>query len=123
MSAPKTILMVEDDSALRELIVDALEAIGYRVLPAADGHAALQLLSSGPVAPDAIFSDVSMPNGMSGIDLAIEATRMRPGLRVVLASGYAPSQLPPMPPEVSFLPKPYRLPQVLELLERPGAAG
>ena len=66
---------------------------------------------------DFIFSDVSMPNGVSGIDLAAHSARLQPEARVILASGYARAQLPPLPDNVTFLPKPYRLPQLLGVLE------
>ena len=56
-----------------------------------------------------LFTDVVMPKGMSGVDLFREARRIRPGLRVLLASGYARGQLPTIPEGCDFIPKPYRV--------------
>lgn len=117
MSAALAVLIVDDEAMLRDVVVEALQGLGYNVLVAMDGPGALDILR-GPAHIDAIFSDVSMPNGMSGIDLAEAAYRIRPGIRVILASGFAKGQLPPLPKEVTFLPKPYRIGQLLESLQQ-----
>lgn len=117
MSSEPVVLLVEDNESLRDLMRDALPDFGYRVVTVGDGCQALSLLESGEQF-DFIFSDVSMPNGVSGIDLAGHSARLQPGARVILASGYARAQLPPLPENVTFLPKPYRLPQLLGVLER-----
>ena len=57
-----------------------------------------------------------MPNGISGIELARRAVEAQPKLKVLLASGFARGQLPDLPTQVAFLPKPYRIPQLLEML-------
>lgn len=114
MSTAPSILLVEDETLLRTMVSEALEDLGYRVMPAADGRAALELLA-GPEHIDILFSDITMPNGVSGVDVAEHAARLRPGVRVVLASGYAKGQLPPLPPGIEFLQKPYRVPQLVEL--------
>jgi len=117
MSADPLVLMVEDNESLRELMRDALPDFGFRVVTADDGCQALAMLESG-VRFDFIFSDVSMPNGVSGIELAGHSARLLPQARVILASGYARAQLPPLPDNVTFLPKPYRLPQLIDVLQR-----
>jgi PAS domain S-box-containing protein len=83
----ETILAVDDESALLELAREALEALGYRVLTATDGSQALQLLDENPTI-DLLFSDVVMPGGINGYELAEEATSRRPELKVLLTSGY-----------------------------------
>lgn len=120
MSADPLVLMVEDNESLRELMRDALPDFGFRVVTADDGCQALAMLESG-VHFDFIFSDVSMPNGVSGIELAGHSARLLPHAQVILASGYARAQLPPLPDNVTFLPKPYRLPQLIDVLQRTGA--
>lgn len=104
--------MVEDDATLRRLISGALVEMGHDVLVAANGPEALELLRSDtPI--DVVFSDVSMPHGMSGIELIEHATKLQPQARCILASGYAKAQLPPLPERVLFLAKPYRIPQLM----------
>jgi len=116
------VLMVEDQDDLRDLIGVALQDLGIEVDTTADGQAALGLLE-GARHYDVVFSDVSMPNGVSGIELSAHVARTQPHARMILSSGYARSQLPPLPEHVEFLPKPYRLRQLVELLRRAPVAG
>jgi PAS domain S-box-containing protein len=83
-----SVLVVEDDDVVREVSLDMLSSLGYRVLAARDGHEALDLLR-GEEAVHLLFSDVVMPGGLSGEDVAREARRMRPGLPILLTTGYA----------------------------------
>lgn len=112
MDAPLRILIVEDDASLGPLISDALAEMGHQVMLAVDGHAALEILQ-GNAPIDVVFSDVGIPSGMSGIDLIGHARRFRPQARCILASGYAKAQLPPLPADIIFLAKPYRIPQLV----------
>ena len=82
----ETILVVEDDEALRECTTEALRELGYSVLEARDGPSALRDLERHHV--DLLFTDVVMPGGMNGRELANEAVFRRPGLRVLLTTGY-----------------------------------
>ncbi|NIJ77787.1 CheY-like chemotaxis protein [Xanthomonas campestris] len=116
MTEPLRLLMVEDQQELRELIGEALRDAGIAVETADDGHSALRMLrESGPY--DVVFSDIRMPNGMSGIELSEHVAQLLPQARVILASGFAKAQLPPLPAQVDFLPKPYRLRQLIEMLK------
>jgi CheY-like chemotaxis protein len=72
---------------LRAYAVEILGGLGYRVLQAAEGAAALDLLDREP-AIDLLFTDVVMPGGVNGRQLADEAVRRRPGLRVLFTTGY-----------------------------------
>ncbi len=83
----ETVLVVEDEADLRALVVRQLSELGYCVLEAADGPAALEILSSGSRI-DLLFTDVVMPGGLSGRGLAEEALRQRPNLPVLYTSGY-----------------------------------
>jgi CheY-like chemotaxis protein len=65
-----------------------LTALGYKVVPAKDAQSALAILAS-EAAVDLLFTDVVMPGGMSGPELAEAARRLRPGLRVLFTTGYA----------------------------------
>ncbi|PJJ96311.1 two-component system response regulator [Lysobacteraceae bacterium NML91-0213] len=111
-----TILFVEDESDLRNLITEVLGDLGFDVTAAADGHAAIALLEGGQRF-DHVISDVSMPHGVSGLDVATAAARLQPDARVTLASGYQRAQLPPLPAEIGFLPKPYHVRQLLQVLD------
>lgn len=112
------VLMVEDQADLLALISDALMSCGHEVHTATHGVEALQMLR-GDVHFDVIVSDVSMPEGISGIELAEQARHLQPGARMILVSGYVKAQLPGLPEGVRFLPKPYRLAQLLQLLQEP----
>lgn len=83
----ETILIVEDDPLVREHVQRLLETLGYRTETAPDANAALRMLESG-TAFDLIFSDVVMPGGISGFDLAAEARKRFPRVPVLLTSGY-----------------------------------
>ncbi len=120
MSEPLRVLMVEDQQDLRELIGQALQDFGIEIHTADDGPAALRLMQD-PGGFDVVFSDISMPNGMSGVELSEHVADVLPNARMILASGYARSQLPPLPEHVEFLPKPYRLRQLVTLLQSPSA--
>ena len=120
MSEPLRVLMVEDQQDLRELIGQALQDFGIEIHTADDGPAALRLMQD-PGGFDVVFSDISMPNGMSGVELSEHVADVLPNARMILASGYARSQLPPLPDHVEFLPKPYRLRQLVTLLQSPVA--
>jgi two-component system, NtrC family, sensor kinase len=89
--------------------LEIVEELGYRVLHAPDGERALAILRRGE-AVDLLFTDVVMPNGMSGIELAREVRRLHPGLPVLLASGYAAQEMAEsgFAGEFPAIAKPYR---------------
>jgi PAS domain S-box-containing protein len=88
----ETILLCEDDEGVRQFSAEGLVELGYRVLEASDAASALELLrNSIPV--DLLFTDVVLPGGMTGADLAREARLLQPGLRVLFTTGYARSAL------------------------------
>lgn len=82
----ETILVVEDDEALRDYTTEVLGELGYAVLRARDGASALQVLERQHV--DLLFTDVVMPGGMNGRELADEASRRYAGLKVLFTTGY-----------------------------------
>jgi CheY-like chemotaxis protein len=79
--------VVEDDNALREYTTEILTELGYRVLEAQNGTAALEILDENREI-DLLFTDVVMPGGLNGRALADEAVRRRPGLKVLFTTGY-----------------------------------
>ncbi len=81
-----TILLVEDNEPVRDFAQSLLADLDYRVIPAASAEAALDLLDREPI--DILFTDVLMP-GIGGIELAAQARAKRPGLPVLLASGFS----------------------------------
>ena len=87
-SGSETVLVVEDDLFVRTYAVRCLESLGYAVIAAVDGNDALLRLRSD-IHIDLLFTDVVMPGGMNGWELADRAQQARPGLPVVLTSGYA----------------------------------
>jgi len=86
----RTILVVEDDPDVRGVTVARLQDIGHHVLEADGANAALDILRR-EAQIELMFTDVVMPGGMSGLDLAQRASELRPGLKVIYASGYASS--------------------------------
>ncbi|AWJ85967.1 hybrid sensor histidine kinase/response regulator (plasmid) [Azospirillum sp. TSH58] len=99
------VLVVEDDPIVAMTVSTALEDAGFAVLSAANAEEALPHLSDDGV--DVLLSDVVMPGGMSGIDLAREARARRPGLPVILATGY--SEDIARATGIPVLAKPYRI--------------
>jgi CheY-like chemotaxis protein len=86
-SRHESILVAEDDDDVRAYTVEILREIGYHVLEAHDGPAALRLLARAETKVDLLFTDVVMPE-MSGRELAEQARQLRPGLKVLYTSGY-----------------------------------
>jgi signal transduction histidine kinase len=87
-----TILVVEDDEMVRQISVDALRDAGYTVLHSEDARRGLALLNEHPEI-DLLFTDVVLTGGMNGRQLADEALKMRPGLKVLFTTGYTPNAI------------------------------
>jgi two-component system, cell cycle sensor histidine kinase and response regulator CckA len=85
----ETVLVVEDEEAVRHLVCRVLRGKGYRVLEAAHAEAALHLAVSTTAPIDLLVTDMVMP-GMGGTALAAELMALRPALRVLFITGYAP---------------------------------
>ncbi len=84
-----TILVVEDEEMLREFVSDALTAVGYRVLSAANGRAALKIWEEHRNEIDLLLTDVVMPESISGRELAHTLINDKPDLKVIFTSGYS----------------------------------
>jgi CheY-like chemotaxis protein len=84
----ETILLAEDNAKVRHMAVYQLEKLGYRVLAAQNGEAALAVLQ-GTEPIDLLFSDIVMTGKLTGTDLVSEARKLRPNIRILLTTGYA----------------------------------
>jgi PAS domain S-box-containing protein len=107
--AAGTILLVEDEEAVRKLARRVLEGSGYKVLEARDGKAALNAVAAHPGPLDLVLTDVVMP-GMSGQELSARLVAQRPGLNVLYVSGYTDDailQHGRLLPNTAFLQKPF----------------
>jgi CheY-like chemotaxis protein len=104
----ETVLLVEDDEGVLEILTAWMEELGYRVLTARNGPEALSVLQNGePI--DLLFTDLVMPQGISGGELAQRARQFRPELKVLLGSGYSARVSPdPAAASLPILGKPYR---------------
>jgi CheY-like chemotaxis protein len=107
LRASARILVVEDDAEVARVTMEILQEIGYQAVEVRDGHAALTLIEQDPRI-DLVFSDVVMPGGMSGLELARKLRELRPGLPVVLATGYAQGGARLADENFLFIAKPYR---------------
>ncbi len=111
------VLVVEDDEDVAALVVDMLTQLGHRPIRVATAAAALGALGHDrPV--DLLFTDVLMPGGMDGLALAREVGRRRPGMRVLLTTGYTGGGPAAAPLGVPLLRKPYRLDELAGALDR-----
>jgi PAS domain S-box-containing protein len=126
----ETVLVVEDDERVRRLTALRLKELGYRVLEADHGAAAFAVLAETPDI-DIVFSDLVMPGGISGFDLARRVRERYPGTRVILTSGYSAellNQADVAELDLKVLRKPYRQVELARafraaLAERPRRPG
>ncbi|WP_448041076.1 ATP-binding protein [Bradyrhizobium liaoningense] len=105
----QTILLVEDDDMVRAYVESELKTLGYRVVATSNGPAALEKLRQ-PGEIHLLFTDVVMPGGMFGPELARQAMSLRPGLKVLFTSGYSqsPVRTPDQIGDARILTKPFR---------------
>jgi CheY-like chemotaxis protein len=85
----ETILLVEDETIVRQIATTLLQRLGYRVLAATDGPHALRLWAKHSAEIDLLFSDMVMPGGLNGRQLADQLRLSKPDLKILLASGYS----------------------------------
>ena len=112
---PETILLVEDEPAVREYAVAVLQSHNYRVLQAASGVEALEVWKWHAPKITLLLTDLVMPDGLGGVELAARLRQERPALKVILTSGYANETIGAEfrpPAGMHFIPKPYN-PQLL----------
>jgi PAS domain S-box-containing protein len=113
------ILVVDDNHGVLGIAIDQLTSLGYRVIAASSGADALEMLRQDDEV-DLLFTDVVMPGELAGRALAAKAMEMRPGLKVLFASGYFEGALVgkgELDVDVQFLPKPYRKQELARKIE------
>jgi CheY-like chemotaxis protein len=104
------VLVVEDEDAVRKLVIANLKRLGYRTLEAA-GAVQAEAILKGDEPIDLLFTDVILPGGKTGRQLADEGRALRPAMRVLFTSGYTQNSIVhqgTLDPGVKLLSKPYR---------------
>ena len=110
------ILVVEDDPDVRAIPVAILRNQGYEVAEAADAGQAIDHLKAGPPF-DLLFTDIVLPGGMNGVEIAAQAKRLQPEIKVIFTTGYAEHALAHngiLDPGMTLVTKPYRRAELLE---------
>jgi len=105
---------------VRSFVLSQLESLGYTPVAAANAIEALALVDAGQTF-DLLFTDIVMPGGMNGRELARELTRRRPGTRVLYTSGYTENAITHhgrLDPDVALLTKPYRKLDLAQMIRK-----
>ena len=106
----ETILLVEDETTVRRLAAKVLRNLGYHVFEAANGQEALKVWQAHGAKVDLLFTDMVMPEGMTGLELTEQLQSLKPGLRAIISSGYSSEMVQSGAPSragILYLPKPY----------------
>jgi PAS domain S-box-containing protein len=114
------ILVVEDDPMVRTFVINQLTGLGYKTIAASDGSAAMAIVERGEPF-DLLFTDVVMPGGLSGRNLADAIAKLRPGMKVLYTSGYTDNAVVHhgrLDEGVLLLTKPYRKPQLAKMVRQ-----
>lgn len=115
------VLVVEDEEALRGFITDALRQCGYDVIQASDGVEAQIVFKTSLHPVDILITDMVMPNGISGRELACQLMDCQPNLKVLYMSGYSTDLMENadrLTEGENFLPKPFNIPKLISTVER-----
>ena len=113
-----TILVVEDDTLVRNYVTAQLQSLGYKTITAIDSRTALTQIQNGATF-DLLFTDVILPGGLTGRQLADEVVKQRPGTKVLYTSGYTANAIVHhgrLDPGVLLLTKPYRKSQLAQMI-------
>jgi CheY-like chemotaxis protein len=108
------VLIVDDEPAVRALATDILSDAGFDTIATADATQALHVLTHDAGSVDVLFTDVRMPGGMNGLELARVAKRNWPDLRVIVTSGYLGEDFP----SADFLSKPWSASELISRVEQ-----
>ena len=116
--AAKRVLIVDDNADVREMSAAFLSSLGYEIVEAESGEAALVILESTTV--NVVFSDVIMPGGMNGLQLIDIVRRTYPGVATLAATGYSENALekPLSAPDLQILPKPFKLHDLADMVNK-----
>jgi DNA-binding NtrC family response regulator len=102
---PKVVLIVDDEALIRSFVRDILEDEGYEVKEAGDVHEALMLLENDGIS--AVLTDIELPGGLDGLDLARMIRVMWPSMALIVTSGRTLPRPSDLPPHTSLLTKPF----------------
>jgi CheY-like chemotaxis protein len=108
------VLIVDDEPAVRAVATDILSDAGFDTIATADATQALRVLTHDVNNVDVLFTDVRMPGGMNGLELARVAKRNWPNLRVIVTSGYFAGDFP----SAAFLRKPWSASELVSRVEQ-----
>ena len=111
------VLVVDDEPLVREIAIDILSELGVTPYEAEDGDEALFLLAAHP-AISVLFTDINMPGGFDGVELAARVNKLRPDVGIIITSGKRQVPDVAMPDRGTFLPKPYRAEQLMKAVEQ-----
>jgi CheY-like chemotaxis protein len=114
---PKEVLVVEDEPLVRMVAADALTDCGIMTWEAADANEALEVLGEHPRI-GVVFTDVNMPGEMSGLGLAHEVSLIRPEVELIVTSGAISLAEKDLPDNGTFLPKPYGMKSLVDIVLR-----
>lgn len=117
----ETILLVEDENEVRRTVGQALRVLGYLVHLAENGQQAMRLWQTHGNQVDLLLTDMVMPEGMTGLELAEQLRQLKPGLKVIISSGYTAEMVRagvPDKPGLIYLPKPYDLLKLAEVVRK-----
>ena len=117
LAGGELVLVVEDEAGLRRLVSDILRRKGFRVLVAADGTEALDILATGDALPDLVLTDVVMPR-MGGRELAAAMHQRELPMPVLFMSGYQDGEEMPDDPRYSYIAKPFTPDALVEKVRR-----
>lgn len=115
-SGSERILVVEDDENVRRITVSILTDQGYEIVSAVDGNEAIEHLK-GDTVFGLLFTDVILPGGLNGVDIAKQAEQLQPNIKVLYTTGYAENSIlhsGRLDRSVTLLNKPYRRAELLE---------
>lgn len=117
-AAAISVLLVEDEVMISNLVADCLSESGFRVHEVATADEALRFIKSGANV-DVMFTDINLPGGMNGAELAERVRELRPEMPIVYVSGrYKISEISPLVPRSLFVAKPYDPNDICALLTR-----
>ncbi|HMJ92097.1 MAG TPA: response regulator [Candidatus Acidoferrum sp.] len=120
VAATTTILVVEDEAPVRRIVKNVCERAGFRVLEAETGRQAIEIATTSTEIIDVVLTDMLMPEGVSGAEVARQLRQRCPGLKVIFTSGYSASSDHGVDLQegVNFIAKPYSPPALLQLIRK-----
>lgn len=117
----ETILLVEDDAKVRKAVAAGLRALGYRVHEVVNGQEAVAFWQEKAAQVDLLFTDMVMPEGITGLELIERLRALKPGLKAIISSGYSAEMVHagiPQDSGVIYLPKPYDTTQLSQIVRQ-----